>query len=133
MHRTDGIDEFHRFDCRSVWIIDVGGEPISRYAFDVITEQVNAREVGVIPAVIMVPQPIQELVEPLQEHIVVPVARVFLGFTYLWLFRPGWGNQQVPYFPMNELLYPLEHYRIVIMLGVPEPMTWRSMGHSICR
>jgi hypothetical protein len=65
MHRADSIDEFQRFESHSVGIIYVCSEPIGRYPFDVVPEQIEAGIVSFIPAVVMVPQPIQELVEPL--------------------------------------------------------------------
>jgi len=68
--------------------------------------------------VIMAPQPIQELVQPLQEHIVVPVAQVLARFSHFG-FRAGRSSHCPTDLPFYKLANPLEQYRVVVLLGIP--------------
>jgi hypothetical protein len=57
-----------------VRVIHICCKPVGCNSVKVTSQEIDAEEVSIFPAVIMAPQPIQELVQPLQEHIVVPVA-----------------------------------------------------------
>ena len=81
---------------------------------------------------IVASQPIQELVEPLYEDIVVSIPGVLQWFPHLGLFRPLGSHDGTPYFPMDQVLDPPEQYHVMVLLSIPQSIVWRCMGYPVC-
>ena len=89
-------------------------------------------EVCLFVTMIVALQLILELVEPLYKDIVVSVSGIFERFPHLGLFRPLGSHNSMPYFPMDQVLDPLEQYHVMVLLGVPQSIVWRCMGYPVC-
>src|SRR6202051_5197239 len=133
MHSAYCIDKSNGRVHYLVGVIHICCKPVGCNSVKVTSQEIDAGEVSVFSAVIMAPQPIEELFQPLQEYIVVPVSRVFAWFSHLGLFRACSSSHCPTDFPFYKFANPLEQYRVVVLLGIPQSIVRWGSGHSVSR
>jgi hypothetical protein len=133
MHSAYCIDKSNGRVHYLVRVIHIRCKPVSCNSVKVTSQEIDVGEVSILPAVIMAPQPIQELVQPLQEHIMAPVARVLARFSHFGLFRAGRSSHCPTDLPFYEFANSLEQYRVVLLLGIPQSIVRWGSGYSVSR